>query len=222
MVYNKKCLCCFFDFVAKRIDNVFCSRKCKAKNYRKNNLASLRQIRKQYYLLNKDKELSKCKEWKVLNADRYKKYTQAYYIAHKDSIMEKIAIYNKQQYRSNPQFRLKNIIRRRLGRLHLKKLGVESYSKLYGCSVVDVVKYIETLFYTKDSKMSWENFGTGPGTWQIDHIIPLCKFNLTDMKQLEKACNYTNLQPLWFEDHCKKTREDFPLLKKENIPYEYK
>ena len=42
----------------------------------------------------------------------------------------------------------------------------------------------------------------------IDHIEPLCSFDLTDREQLLKACHYTNLRPLFKEDNLKKKSED--------------
>lgn len=45
--------------------------------------------------------------------------------------------------------------------------------------------------------MSWDNYGQQVGKWNIDHIIPLSAFNLSDRNQLLKACHYSNLQPLW-------------------------
>jgi hypothetical protein len=49
--------------------------------------------------------------------------------------------------------------------------------------------------------MSWDNYGE----WQIDHIKPLSKFDLTDRQQLHEACNFNNLQPLWAEDNLAKS-----------------
>lgn len=48
----------------------------------------------------------------------------------------------------------------------------------------------------------------GTGTWQIDHIEPLCSFDLSDRIELLKACHYSNLRPLWNEEHVTKTIED--------------
>jgi hypothetical protein len=45
--------------------------------------------------------------------------------------------------------------------------------------------------------------------WEIDHIIPLWKFDLEDSIQFKQAVHYTNLQPLTIEDHKKKTAKEF-------------
>lgn len=50
--------------------------------------------------------------------------------------------------------------------------------------------------------MSWENYGI---VWNIDHIIPLCAFDLTDRFQFCAACYYENLQPLCVEDNFQKS-----------------
>ena len=50
--------------------------------------------------------------------------------------------------------------------------------------------------------MTWENYGRNG--WEIDHIKPLSKCDLTDPEQFKEVCNYTNLQPLWAEDNLSK------------------
>jgi hypothetical protein len=52
--------------------------------------------------------------------------------------------------------------------------------------------------------MSWENYGLGG--WEIDHIIPCVKFNMTKLEE-QKACfNYKNLQPLWASENRQKNK----------------
>ena len=48
--------------------------------------------------------------------------------------------------------------------------------------------------------MTWDNYGE----WHIDHKIALISFNLEDREEFLKACNYSNLQPLWAIDNLKK------------------
>jgi hypothetical protein len=60
----------------------------------------------------------------------------------------------------------------------------------------------ELLAYQKQYRMSWDNYGVNG--WHVDHIRPLSSFYLTDNNQLEIACHYTNMQPLWGKDNIKK------------------
>jgi hypothetical protein len=69
-----------------------------------------------------------------------------------------------------------------------------------GCTIDFLIAYLQEQFY--DSKMSWDNWGT---YWEIDHIKELHTFDLTNRKQLLKAVNYKNLQPLTIPDHINKS-----------------
>lgn len=68
-----------------------------------------------------------------------------------------------------------------------------------GCSKEELVKHIESKF---KGGMSWDNYGLKG--WHIDHIIPLCSYDLTIDKNRYTAFHYTNLQPLWAKDNLKK------------------
>ena len=51
----------------------------------------------------------------------------------------------------------------------------------------------------------WENYGKGPGTWQVDHKMPCSAWpDLTCDHQLRQAFHYSNLQPLWTWENKKK------------------
>ena len=78
-----------------------------------------------------------------------------------------------------------------------------------GCSIEDLRKQLESLFYPNPETgemMSWDNYGRKG--WHIDHIKPLCRFDLTDEIELKEACNFNNLQPLWFKDNLEKRHVD--------------
>ena len=62
--------------------------------------------------------------------------------------------------------------------------------------------------------MTCENWGKHKNNWQIDHIKPLCQFDLTDEKQVKQACHYTNLRPLWYSEHKEKSKNEKKLNKK--------
>jgi len=59
--------------------------------------------------------------------------------------------------------------------------------------------------------MNWDDYGLYG--WQIDHIKPLALFNLVNKYQFLEACHYTNLQPLWIDDHNIKTLKDAKTIK---------
>jgi hypothetical protein len=71
-----------------------------------------------------------------------------------------------------------------------------------GCDIEYLIAYLESHFLPG---MVWENYGI---TWEIDHQKPLMSFDLSDQKQFQEACHYTNLQPLFCGDHYKKTQGD--------------
>lgn len=63
------------------------------------------------------------------------------------------------------------------------------------------ISHIESQFFPG---MSWNNWGNKPGDWHIDHIAPLCSFDLSVRSQFLEACHYSNMQPLWRHDNFRK------------------
>jgi len=51
--------------------------------------------------------------------------------------------------------------------------------------------------------MNWENHGK---LWEIDHIIPITRFNLLDPEEQKKAFHFSNTQPLNWRENRKKQR----------------
>ena len=72
-----------------------------------------------------------------------------------------------------------------------KKLNFKfSYLKLIGCSIEEFEIFIKTKF---KEGMSIDNYGE----WELDHIYPISKFDLSKEDEILKCFNYKNIQPLW-------------------------
>jgi len=69
--------------------------------------------------------------------------------------------------------------------------------ELLGCSLKHFKEHLEKQFI---EDMSWNNYGK----WEIDHIKPCCKFDLTNVLEQEECFNYKNQQPLWKADNLSK------------------
>jgi len=105
--------------------------------------------------------------------------------------------YNKNKKQTDPQFKIKYILRLRLldalKRHNKNKKITKNHSALtlLGCSVDFLKKHLENQFL---SEMTWDNHGK---IWEIDHVVPCSQFDLTNIEQQQECFNYTNLQPLF-------------------------
>lgn len=106
-----------------------------------------------------------------------------------------------QRVKNNPEVKIRKSLRARL-RLVLNgtwKMGKTAES--IGCALPELRSYLESLF---QHGMTWDNYGQ----WHIDHIKPVCAFDLEDPKEIEKVNHYSNLRPLWAYENCAKSAQD--------------
>jgi hypothetical protein len=103
---------------------------------------------------------------------------------------------------SDPTYRVRRLLRIRLNTA--AKRGYRSGSAIrdLGCTIEELKLHLESKF---QPGMTWDNYGKYG--WHIDHVVPLSSFDLTDPEQLQKACHYTNLQPLWAKDNLTKSNK---------------
>ncbi len=134
--------------------------------------------------------------WRAENVERNAKIKSDWNLKNKPKIRARRRVYEKEFKRANPQFRVICNMRRRLHDV-LKGKKPKKTLELLGCSQEFFKSYIESKFI---SGMTWDNYGK----WHLDHIVPLSKVDLSDLKQLEKVCHHTNFQPLWAADNLKK------------------
>lgn len=182
----------------------------KQTEHRKKNREKLRARGRLHYKNNKEKAILNVKKWVFKNKTLRNEYAKNY---------------NNQKRSTDIIFKLKEILRRRIAdvtKILIQNNTIKAGSAVndLGCSIEEFRKYLESKFYLKNgNSMSWNNYGGGPQKWQIDHIEALCLFDLSNREEFLKACHYTNLQPLWHEDHVTKTIEDVRKFK-ENLKYE--
>lgn len=151
-----------------------------------------------YVKKNKEKLSAQWKEYRESHKEESKKWKTN----NKTHIREYERKYRKKRRSFDLDFRIRTSLRARLYQAIRKKQKKGSAVHDLGCSIDYLIAYIESKF---KEGMSWENWGRCHGKWNIDHIKPLNSFDLSQPEQLKKACHYTNLQPLWFEENRQKS-----------------
>ncbi len=156
------------------------------------------EYNKEYYERTHDYQLARAKEYRDANREDINASSRLYSKVHRKEIEERR---KKNYYKTPLKTTLANLLRNRLSRAIERNSKVGSAVKDLGCSIEFLKSYLESKFLPG---MTWDNRGSGDDKWNIDHIVPLSSFDLTERKQFLKACHYTNLQPLWQQDNLKK------------------
>ncbi len=180
-------------------------RKAYSAEYNIKNKDTISAQKKQKYAENPEPAIARAKK-RYLNS---KESMSMWYKEYKNK--NRISINKKrvERYATDMQYKLSISLRVRLSmavRAQIKR-GVGSGGKKgsavkdLGCTLLELMIHLEERFLVGQT---WENWGRGKGKWNIDHVIPISSFDLTDPAQCAAACHYTNLQPLWYEDNMKK------------------
>jgi hypothetical protein len=123
--------------------------------------------------------------------------------------------YLRQRWRDDPQHKLGLALRNRLNKAIRGNAKAGSAVRHLGCKIEELREHLESLF---QDGMGWDNWGLGPGTWQIDHVAPLALHDLTDPEQLAIVCHWSNLMPTWHEAHIRKTVADTAKIRQRKRP----
>jgi hypothetical protein len=145
--------------------------------------------------------------WQKNNAEKINAYNREYRALHKDkrNARRRATRNNKERYKTDVGYRLKDILRSRLYKAINNNQKTGSAVKDLGCSVAKLKIKLQLAFHrhpVTGEYMTWDNYGRDG--WHIDHIVPLASFDLSDRDQFLKACHYTNLQPLWAKENWSK------------------
>jgi len=103
-----------------------------------------------------------------------------------------------ERYYSDPVFKIKKLLRSRMSKAMDGNLRTETSMELIGCTPEFLRGYIAARFR---KGMRWGI----KGSFEVDHILPISAFDLTDEWQRKKAFHYSNLQPLTREENRRKS-----------------
>ena len=159
---------------------------------------------KEYYTKNKDR---------LNKSDKQRARSKEYYHANKENCKERTRKWNKEhraelnakaraKRMSNNNLRVLNSLRHSLWHSLKNSNNVKTQRvlELIGCSIEELVAYIESLWV---EGMSWENYSLKG--WHIDHIRPCASFDFSDIEQQKQCFRFSNLRPIWSKDNVSKT-----------------
>jgi len=152
---------------------------------------------KAYYEANREKKAEYKKAYREANREKILERDKAYREANREKIVRWIAAYKSKKYKTDPLFKLKELISGRIRR-SLKKNNYTKKSrthKILGCSFKHFKQYIENQF---SENMSWEN----QGEWHLDHIVPVSL--AINEEEILKLNYYKNFRPLWGIENIQK------------------
>ncbi len=168
--------------------------KCRIKN---------RGHYKKWYNSNLDYKKYYDKKYRKNNVEFRRVYHILWVNRNKEVYLEYCRRYFEKKRKEDIQYKIACNLRTRLRMAIAHNQKVGSAVRDLGCSIEELKTYLENKF---KPGMTWENYGRKKGLrcWEIDHIIPLTAFDLTNREQLLNAVHYTNLQPLWADENYKK------------------
>lgn len=134
-----------------------------------------------------------------LNTEEGKKYnrtqTREYRQTEKGKMYNRI--YNNKKFKQDINYKTAKLLRNRILRVLKGNIKSANSLNLLGCSVDELKIHLEQQF---ELGMTWDNQG-GKNGWQIDHIIPCAKFDLSIPENQRICFNYRNLQPMWAKEN---------------------
>ena len=161
-----------------------CMQGCgiKQKEWRDKNHEKLKNRKKQYY---ED------------NSETIRNQEKKYYNENRDKIIRNQSNYERIRRKTDVNFRLIRNTIRSIDHALNGKVKSRSTKEILGIDVDSYRKWVEFQF---TPEMNWSNI-------EIDHVKPICMFDLSKDEELGEAFNWKNSQPLLKHDHQKKGKK---------------
>jgi len=145
-----------------------------------------REQGKRYYWKNREAVLEKLRnlspEKRAIRAEKLRLQRQ--------QNPEEVRARDRDLYHTNMNHRIASVLRARMTSAVKARSAGGSLVRDLGVSISEFMDYIERKF---SPGMTWSNYGE---SWELDHIYPLSKADLTDRSQFLAVANYRNYQPL--------------------------
>ena len=122
-------------------------------------------------------------KWQDKNKEHFDELRAERYQRKKPEIRKKYT----DRCKNDKCFKIHQTLKKRLQGCIKKVKSTEEYT---GAKYAETVKWLE---YNFTDEMNWKNHGT---YWDIDHVIPVSRWNLNDEKHVEMCFNWKNLSPL--------------------------
>jgi hypothetical protein len=146
----------------------------------------------------KQKSKSEIKDEKIKNY--YKNKNIQEYYKNKYMVQKQVSIYRELRKDDVIYKIVDNLARRACNEMKIKR--EITHLELIGCDYETLRKHLEFQFI---EGMNFDNYGK----WELDHILPVSSFNMTDIEEIKKCFNYKNIQPLWEPDNKAKYNKIF-------------
>ena len=149
----------------------------------------------------------KCQEEKALKCfAKLKKFykKKICYFCYPKFLTEQKTEWCKNEHNSNINYRIKKSLAARLRTIIIKTDSTMNY---IGCNIQYLREWFE---YNFTAEMNWDNYAS---FWSIDHIIPVCNFDLTLEDEKLKCWNWSNLMPVTIKYNSSKKKIDINQVK---------
>lgn len=158
---------------------------------------------REYKRRNKEKISEYNKKYKENNKEQIRIYNHNYNLENRETIQERQTKTQKERRKIDASFRIskkhRSVLKEDIKREF--KMKDNTCNKRYSCDSKFIKEWFEYLF---ENNMSWDNHGI---IWHVDHIKPICSYNLTNKVELKECFHWNNLRPLLIEENQRKTNK---------------
>jgi len=175
----------------------------KTKAYYAHNKDKQSKLQKEDYLTDKPKYQERAKKYYAANREKIKAKSKKYAQENKGKINVRLREYFKKKRKTNSNFRLQRNMTTAVYASLKGNKQKRSWEELVGYSLIELKQHLESKFL---DGMTWSNCGD----WHLDHIKPICAFDITSYACDDfKACwSLSNLRPIWAIDNLRKSALD--------------